>query len=212
MSDRIVLTLRAERGKKYEETGECISSYNRSIVFLPHSVKPGEMVRVRLVKIPGKVDRNNQPLYRAELAPFDILQETKEVIAAEAEELLSATHFAGEAGVRLVAARGLISKEAESAALGDPMTPSAHFFFIGASVRGGAFPPAALRALRLITVAEGAGLEELIKWIYDPLYYQATQERGESPILEVPESALAQINEQAQKTGKVLTRDISDVT
>src|SRR3989344_3851349 len=107
MTDQIIAPLRAERGGKYEETGQCISSYNRSIVFMPRSVKPDEVVRVRLIPIDGKIDRNNRPMYRSEFAPLDLTMEVKQTIAAEAQQLRVGNALPREQGEAILRAEGV---------------------------------------------------------------------------------------------------------
>ena len=51
MADELVVTLLAEEGKKFVETGEAIASHGRSLVFLPKGAEPGKQVRVRLQEI-----------------------------------------------------------------------------------------------------------------------------------------------------------------
>ena len=72
MLDEKIVTLLAEEGKKYKETGEAIASHGRCLVFLPKGVQPGKKVRVRLEGI--KEDSRGRMMYRGIPAP-DIIEE-----------------------------------------------------------------------------------------------------------------------------------------
>src|SRR3989344_7796839 len=183
MTEQIVATLRAERGGKYEETGQCISSYNRSIVFLPRSVKPDEVVRVRLIPIDGKIDRNNRPMYRTEFAPLDLTMEVKQTIASEAVQLRACSALPREQGEAILRTKGVAG-----------VSGHGWYYFCGGETFGSSFSPAALTALECLPHASGAGLDELIAWITESGYYSATQERGEARTPEVPENTLTQLN------------------
>lgn len=63
------MRLIAERGKKFDETGEAIGSYNRSIVFLPCGAVPGQEVRVILDEVASKKDTRGNTMYRGRPAP-----------------------------------------------------------------------------------------------------------------------------------------------
>ena len=194
MTEQIVATLRAERGGKYEETGQCISSYNRSIVFLPRSVKPDEVVRVRLIQIDGKIDRNNRPMYRAEFAPLDVSMDIKEAIAAEARELRKQQALPREQGEAILRAKGVAG-----------VSGYGWYYFCGDKVFGSSFSPAALAALEVLTHASGDGLIELIAWIAESGYYSATQERGEVRTPEISQNALTNLKERTNRNERILS-------
>jgi len=194
MTEQIVATLRAERGGKYEETGQCISSYNRSIVFLPRSVKPDEVVRVRLIPIDGKIDRNNRPMYRSEFAPLDLTMEVKQTIASEAGQLRAGNALPREQGEAILRAKGVAG-----------VSGHGWYYFCGSETFGSSFSPAALTALECLPHASGSGLDELIAWITESGYYSATQEHGEVRTPEVPENALTQLNERMSRQERVLS-------
>lgn len=63
MADPIVQTLLAERGAKFDETGEAIASYGRSIVFLPKECEIGKNYRLVLREI--REDSRGRMMYRA---------------------------------------------------------------------------------------------------------------------------------------------------
>lgn len=194
MPDQIVVTLRAERGGKFEETGQCISSYNRSIVFLPRSAKPDEVVRVRLIQIDGKVDRNSRPMYRAEFAPLDLTMEVKTTIASEARQLRAGNALPREQGEAILRAKGVAGGSGYG-----------WYYFCDDGTFGSTFSPAALAALEVLPHASGSGLDELIAWITESGYYSATQERGEVRTPDVPDSAIASINERTSRQERVLS-------
>lgn len=73
-----IVTVVAQKGKNYDETGQVIASYGRSIVFLPKGVQPGQQVRVRLIEIEGKKDARGRVMYRAELAPVEYTERWKD--------------------------------------------------------------------------------------------------------------------------------------
>jgi hypothetical protein len=77
MAEEIVI-LEAQKGKNYDETGQVIASYCRSIVFLPKGVQPGQKVRVHLIEIEGKKDARGRPMYRAEPAPVEYTERWKD--------------------------------------------------------------------------------------------------------------------------------------
>lgn len=194
MAEQIVLTLRAERGGKYDETGQCISSWNRSIVFLPRSAKPDEVVRVRLIPIEGKTDKNGLVMYRAEYAPLDLTMEVKQTIANEAQQLRAGNALPGAQGEAILRAQ-------------DVAGASGHvwYYFCENKTFGSSFSPAALIALECLPHASGAGLDELIAWITESGYYSATQERGEARTPEVPEQALAECKGRVERGERVLS-------
>lgn len=194
MAERIVLTLRAERGGKYDETGQCISSWNRSIVFLPRSAKPDEVVRVWLIPIEGKVDKSGRVMYRTEFAPLDLTMEVKQTIASEAQQLRAGNALPREQGEAILRAKGVAGVSSYS-----------WYYFCGDETFGSSFSPAALTALECLPDASGSGLDELIAWVTENGYYSATQERGEVQPPEVPENALNQLNERVSRQERVLS-------
>lgn len=62
MNEEKIETLLAEKGQRYEEDGQAIASYNKSIVFLPKGVQPDQKVRVKLLEI--KEDSRGRMMYR----------------------------------------------------------------------------------------------------------------------------------------------------
>jgi len=190
-----IVTFRAERGAKYEETGQCIGSFNGSIVFLPRSVMPDEVVRVRLIPIEGKFDRNNRVMYRAELAPPELAMECREAIAAEAQELRTRQAFSREQGEALLRVIGVGN------------LPGRRWYYVcGERIYGSDFPPAALTALQLLPQATEGGLMELVAWVTESGYYSATQERGEEERTpEYQESAITSLQERTSRGERVLS-------
>ncbi len=84
-----VMTLLAEKGKKWEETQECIASHEGSIVFLPRDVRAGDVVRVKLLPIEGKIDARGKVMYRAAHSPIPLDADTLRWISTEAKLLRS---------------------------------------------------------------------------------------------------------------------------
>lgn len=194
MSEDAVVTLKASRGQKYDETGQCIATYNRSIVFMPRSVQPDEVVRVRLISV-GKPDRNGQTMYRAEFAPINLVPEETGAIANEAQELR----------------RGLALAKAESEALlrASGITRDVGFawcYFCGSGIYGSSYSPAALTALCAAPSADDKGLIELLLWILRPEYFVRTQERRQSiDQPELPEDSLNALRGKIARGERVLS-------
>jgi hypothetical protein len=194
MAEQSVMCFRAERGAKYEDTGQCIGSFNGSIVFLPRSVRPDEVVRVRLIPIEGKVDRNNRVMYRAEFAPLDLSVECRHAIATEAQELRGGQAFARDQGEALLGVIGVAN------------IPGRRWYYVcGERIYGSDFPPAALGALQLLPQASEGGLMELVAWVTESAYYSATQERGEKRTPEYRESAITSLQERTSRGERVLS-------
>ncbi len=194
MSDTLIATLRADRGAKYDETGQCISSYDRSIVFLPRSVKPDEVVRVRLIPVEGKTDRNGRVMYYSEYAPPELSMAHGNAISKEAEELRNGEALQREQGEAILRAKGVTG-----------VSGYGWYYFCGSETFGSFFSPAALAALELLPCASGTGLNELIAWIVESGYYSATQERGEQRTPDIPEQALAELAERIDRAERVLS-------
>ncbi|MCD6399240.1 hypothetical protein J7L85_00450, partial [candidate division WOR-3 bacterium] len=67
MAEEIIETLLAEKGHRYEEDGQTIASYGRSIVFLPKDCEPGKSYRLKLQEI--REDSRGRMMYRGIPAP-----------------------------------------------------------------------------------------------------------------------------------------------
>lgn len=197
MTEQIVATLRAERGGKYEETGQCISSYNRSIVFMPRSAKPDEAVRVRLIQIDGKVDKNGRHMYRAEFAPPDLSMECKNAIADEARRLRAGQALSREQGEAILRAKNVVRSASYN-----------WYYFCDNEVFGSRFPPAALTALEIMPCANGAGLMELTAWLTVEWYFTESQERGQMQNPEISEEALIKLEKQVVDEKSILSARI----
>lgn len=76
MTEKLVETLLAERGQRYDETGEAIASYGRCIVFLPKEVELDQRVRVELQEI--REDRRGRMMYRGIPAPVEYTERWKD--------------------------------------------------------------------------------------------------------------------------------------
>jgi hypothetical protein len=111
----IIETLLAEKGKRYEEDGQAIASYRRSIVFLPKGVQPGQKVRVRLIEIEGKKDARGHPMYRAEPAPVEYTERWKDNGDGTASRVKVAIDWLlKESEVEVIETRKLESREARA--------------------------------------------------------------------------------------------------
>lgn len=102
---KIVVTLLAERGKKYDETRQCIASFDDKIVFLPRDVKPGQLVRVELKPVAEKKDARGRTMYYAEHAWFDLGRDERNAIACEAEILRSCSEFSEAEALALLTSK-----------------------------------------------------------------------------------------------------------
>lgn len=201
MSD-IVMTLVAERGKKYEETGQCISSHAGSIVFLPRDVKPDTRVRVRLSQIEGKVDARNMPMYRATHALVELPAACVAAIAEEARKLRSLSALPRAEGETALRVRfGELPRECTGF----------DWYYFGDShvVFGSRFSPVALMLFESITHAAESGVLELIAWLVDPAYYAGRQHGREVDydFPEIPEESLNKIRNAVP--GTILARQLA---
>lgn len=174
MAEELIVTKIAERGHKYDETGQCIASHERSIVFLPIDVKPGELVRVRLIPITDengnkKTDVRGQVMYRAEYAWPKIARRFKEQVSRKARMLRACRALPQEEGQAVLKAlyQSLPSQWADF---------DWYYFGEGGEVYGSCFSPAALTLLSEFENLEGAGLLELLAWLLDTSYYKKRKE------------------------------------
>jgi hypothetical protein len=193
-TDTLIATIRAERGAKYDETGQCISSYNRSIVFLPRSAQPDEVIRVCLIPIEGKVDKGGRVMYRAEFAPPDLSMECKNTITAEARKLREGQALPREQGEAILRVRNVARVSSYN-----------WYYFCDDEVFGSRFSPAALVAFEFMPCASGVGLVELTAWLAVEWYFTESQERGQTQIPEISENALVKLEEQTAKGEPVLS-------
>jgi len=109
----IIETLLAEKGKRYEEDGQVIASYGRSIVFLPKGVQPGQKVRVKLEKI--REDSRGRMMYRGVPAPVEYTERWKDNGDGTASRVKVAIDwFLKESEVEVIETRKLESREARA--------------------------------------------------------------------------------------------------
>ncbi len=175
MAEELIVTKIAERGHKYDETGQCITSHERSIVFLPINVKPGELVRVRLIPITDengnkKTDVRGQVMYRAEYAWPKIAKQFKERISQEARMLRACRALPREEGQAVLKAlyQSLPSQWADF---------DWYYFREKRCIMYGChFSPAALLLLENFEKVEGSGSLELLAWLLDTSYYKKRKE------------------------------------
>ncbi len=173
MAEELIVTKIAEQGKKFDETGQCITSHERSIVFLPREAKPGELVRVRLIPITDpegneKKDRNGRVMYRAVWAPASL--SLKQRIAQEAQRLRACAALQGKAGE--AAARTLLGAAPQGG------TGFDWYYFEESAAYASRFSPSALLLLEHIEHVQGSAEAELLAWVADGAYYRR-RARGE---------------------------------
>lgn len=75
-SEERIVTLLAEKGKRFEEDGQAIASHGRSIVFLPKGVQPETEVRVRLQEL--REDSRGRMMYRGVPSPVEYTERWKD--------------------------------------------------------------------------------------------------------------------------------------
>lgn len=152
-----VVTLLAERGKKYDETRQCISSYEGSIVFLPRDVSSGQIVRVELTPVEKK-DARGSVMYQAGHAWFDLGRDERHAIVREAEVLRSCEVFAQAEALALLAAR--------FGAVPHAWKEYSHYYFQSAgAIYASKYAPAMLTLFEAFTNASWKGLIEPLLWI-----------------------------------------------
>lgn len=158
MADTLIATLLAEKGKKYDETRQCISSHGGSIVFLPRDVEPGQIIRVELTPVSEKRDARGRTMYQANHAWFDLDKAVRHAIAHEAEVLrLCATFDEQEAFALLTARFGLVPDAWKGYSM--------YFFRANGSVYAGRFSPASLLVFEQFHHAPAKGLVEPLLWL-----------------------------------------------
>lgn len=164
MEDKtIVTTLRAERGGKFDEDGQCIGSYQRSIVFMPREVQPDQTVRVRLVPITDrttgkeKTDKGGRVMYRAQLAPPQIPERCEWDISKQAATLRK--------GAALPRGEGEAVARAKFGTAANGWAGYDWYYFFADAVLGSKFSPAALLVLEGLSVATGSAYDELLGWL-----------------------------------------------
>ena len=152
------VTLLAEKGKKYDETRQCISSYEGSIVFLPRDVSIGQIVRVELTPVTEKKDARGAVMYQAQHAWFDLGRDERRAIAREAEVLRSCEVFGEAEALALLAARfGKVLEEWKGY--------SHYYFHKSGAVYAGKYPPATLVLFETFAGSPAKGLIEPLLWI-----------------------------------------------
>jgi hypothetical protein len=174
-SNIIVTTLLAEKGKKYDTDKKCIGSYDRSIVFLPADVKPGEIVRVSLREVSEKKDSRGMVMYFARHAPAPISDDALRQIRDEAKVLDTMSNFDEETALTLLRARhGMVI---------DAWKGYRHYYLDeSGAVYVSDFSPATLSLFQYLK--RGAGLTEPLLWILggqkpDESSLYRKRERGE---------------------------------
>lgn len=159
MAETIIATLKAERGNKFEENRQCISSHEGSIVFLPRGVEPDHVVRVRLNSVEGKVDKRGRVMYWAEFAPPALSFDAKQKIAEEATKLREMDAFPAESGKALLRA---VDRDYQSGWNDDFAW---YYFTPTGEVYGTKFPPSVLCLFEALQSADESGVTELLLWL-----------------------------------------------
>lgn len=158
-TNQLLATLLAEKGKKYDETRQCISSYDGSIVFLPREVVPGQIVWVELTLV-GKTDARGLPMYQARHVWFDLTADDREAIVHEAEMLRSCTVFGETEALALLSAR-----------FGNAVDIwkgyQNYFFHESGSVYASKYSLALLPLFNSFAGSPANGLVELLLWIIE---------------------------------------------
>ncbi|HNU76174.1 MAG TPA: hypothetical protein PKL88_00455 [bacterium] len=111
MADPPVVVLEAKEGSRYEESGECIATYNSyHIVFLPKGVQPGQNVRVKLQEI--REDRRGNMMYTGSPADDEYIERWKDNSEGSASKVTIAVDWLlQESEVGVVETRNLGTKE-----------------------------------------------------------------------------------------------------
>lgn len=210
--EKLIVTLRAERGGKYEETGQCISSHSRSIVFLPREVEPDQVVRVELHTVKdedgeNKLDKRGSVMYWAKFAPAELAKKHKRAIAKEAEELRECTALPKEQGEAVLRAQ-----------YGD-LPPGWigfgwYYFEESSAVYGTKFSPAGLTLLEQFPETAETGSTELLAWLLGGLKpssgdYYRRREAGEdlewNDAPQISESDIAELRDRLDAGDLVLS-------
>jgi hypothetical protein len=196
--ENIVVTLRADRGNKFDEDGQCIGTHERSIVFMPREVKPDQVVRVRLIPImdrmTGKerVDKGGRVMYRAELAPAELPRKCEEDIARQAKALRQGKPFPKDQGEAL--AKSIFGKRLER-------TDHKWYYFFADAILGSRFSPAALLILEGMPMSSGSSYDELMGWLigktrwgYNWYHFRESGKIGKDEVPEFPEIELRTVH------------------
>lgn len=203
----IVTALLAEKGKKYDTDKKCIGSYERSIVFLPADVKPGEIVRVSLHEVTEKKDSRGMVMYFARHAPTPISDDALQQIRGEAKVLDTMSNFDEETALALLRAR--------HGTVVDVWKGYRHYYLDeSGAVYASIFSPATLSLFEHLK--RGTGLTEPLLWILggmkpteDSLYRK--REKGEDIDwrFSVPPLGDAEVAELEEKVagGRLLLSD-----
>lgn len=111
MADQPVVVLEAKEGSRYEESGECIATYNSyHIVFLPKGVQPGQNVRVKLQEI--REDRRGNMMFSGSPADDEYIERWKDNGDGTASKVTIAVDWLlQESEVGVVETRNLGTKE-----------------------------------------------------------------------------------------------------
>lgn len=203
-----VVTLLAEKGKKWEETQQCISSHEGSIVFLPRGITAGEVVRVELCPISEKLDTRGKVMYGAKFAPIILSGNACRLVSNEAHLLRSCTVY------DQVTALALLSAKYGTAL--DTWKGYSHYFFEESGwVFASHLSPASLYIFEQFGAMQGAALTEPLLWMIDKSYY-ALREQGKeldwrSSIPQLTDEAVVKLVKKIQAGEPVLSTPLVQV-
>lgn len=222
-----VMTLLAEKGKKWEETQECIASHNGCIVFLPKVVRPGDIVRILLSPIleevveatprglpvtsnvlvvvthtsQPKLDKRGKQMFRASLAAPELSDGVRESLALEAIILRGCKVYDQATALALLSAK-------YGTAL-DSWKEYSHYFFEESGwVFASHLSPASLYLYEQFGGVQGAALTEPLLWAIDKQFY-ALREQGKeldwrSSIPQLTDEAVAELVKKVEVGEPVL--------
>lgn len=199
---KLVVTLLAEKGKKWEETKQCISSHDGSIVFLPREVSAGDIVRVELSPVSEKKDARGKVMYSAKHAPIIISGNVRRLIAREASLLRGCQVFDQQTGLALLRTKYGIELDA--------WKEYPHYYFEESGwVFGSHFSSATLYLYEQFGMMAPHATTEPILWALDRRFF-ALREQGKeldwrSTIPQITDEAVAELVKRVQVGEPVLS-------
>lgn len=197
-----VVTLLAEKGKKWEETKQCISSHDGSIVFLPREVSVGDIVRVELSPVTEKLDARGKVMYSAKLAPVVLSGTVRQLIAREALLLRGCEVFDQPTALALLRAKYGVALDAWKG--------YSHYFFEESGwVFASHFSHASLYLYEQVGSMQGAALTEPLLWALNRNFFtlreQGTELDWRSAIPQLTDEAVAKLVKKAEAGEPVLS-------
>lgn len=229
-----VVTLLAEKGKKWEETQECVASHKGCIVFLPKVVRPGDIVRTLLSPIleevveatprglpvtsnvsvvvthtsQPKLDKRGKQMFRASLAAPELSDGVRESLALEAIILRGCKVYDQATALALLTAK--------YGTMLDSWKEYAHYFFDESGwVFVSHLSPASLYIFEQFDMMQGSALTEPLLWALDKGYY-ALREQGKeldwrSNIPQLTDEAVAELVKKVEAGEPILSTALVQV-